>query len=415
MAGPIDVTLLERCLTEIILRHEIWRTTYDTRNGQPFQVVHPAPDSVPLRPIDLRSLAGVRRESETERIITEMVREPFALQGGPLLRARLIRTRDFEHRLALCAHLSVIDGVSVYQVFPGELAALYHAFRLQRSSPLGPLAVQFGDYAYWQRQWLQGAEKARQVAYWRQQLSGALPRLAWPTDRIRPHKETFRGRIRPFLLPAVHEVAVRELSHREGATLFMTLASVFAALLHRYTQQDDIIIGTLSPAGRKRAEGQRLLGYFLNPVALRFGLTGNLTFRDLLRQTQRLTLEAISNDDVPLEFLARELKTEPDPSRHPFFTVGISLQPPTPPLDLEWSVTSMDVDSGGAPWDLYLVLIDRPGRMMGRVQYNPDLFEEETITQMLQDFQRLTENACANPSMRLSEFTSVSGRNQRRR
>jgi hypothetical protein len=414
MAGSIDVVLLERCLTEIIRRHEIWRTTYDTRNGRPVQVVHPAPDSVSLRPIDLRSLAGVRRENEAERIMTEMLQQPFDLQEGPLLRARLIRTRDFEYRLAICAHLSVVDGVSVYQVFPTELAALYHAFSFHRSSPLGKLAVQFGDYAYWQRQWLQGEERARQVAYWRQQLGGSLPVLAWPTDRIRPLKETFRGTIRTFFLPAVHEVAARELSHREGVTLFMTLASVFTALLQCYTRQDDIIVGTLSPAGRKRAEVQGLLGYFLNPVGLRFALAKNPTFRELLQQAQRLTFEAISNDDVPLEFLAQELGTEPKPGRHPFFTVGISLQPPMPALDLEWCVTSMDVDSGGAWWDLYLVFIDRPGRMMGRVQYNPDLFEDQTITQMLEDFQSLLENASANPGKRLSDFAFLSGRGQRR-
>jgi hypothetical protein len=405
LAGPIDVGLLERCLAEIIRRHEIWRTTYDTRNGQPVQVVHGAPDSLPLRSIDLRSLAGVRQENETERIATEMVQQRFDLQAGPLLRARLIRTRDFEHRLVLCAHLSVVDGVSVYQVFPAEIAALYKGFRVQRPSLIANPAVQFGDYAYWQREWLQEEEKAKQVAYWRQQLGGPLPFLAWPTDRKRPSKETFRGTIRPFSLPSVHEVAARELSHREGVTLFMTLASVFTALLHCYARQDDIIIGTLSPAGRKRAEVQGLLGYFLNPVALRFDLTGSPTFRELLRQAQRLTLEAISNDDVPLEFLAREFRTTPDPSRHPFFTVGISLQPQMPQLDVEWSVTSMDVGSGGAPWDLYLVFIDRPGRMIGRVQYNPDLFEDQTITQMLEDFQRLLESACGNPGMRLSEFT----------
>jgi hypothetical protein len=415
MAGAVDVAILEHSLTEIIRRHEIWRTTFDTRNGRPVQVVHPAPDSLPLRPVDLRSLAGVvRRESETERIMTEMVQQPFDLEEGPLVRARLIRTRDFELRLVMCAHLSVVDGVSVYQVFPAELAALYQAFSLQRSSPLSSLAVQFGDYAYWQRQWVHGEEKDKQVAYWRQQLGGSLPILAWPADHNRPSKETFRGTIRPFVLPAVHEVAARGLSHREGATLFMTLASVFTALLHCYTQQDDIVVGTLSPAGRKRTEVQGLLGYFLNPVALRFGLTGNPSFRELLRQAQRLTLEAISNDDVPLAFLAREFGREPDPSRHPFFTVGISLQPPTPVLDLEWSVTSMDVGSGGAPWDLYLVFIDRPGRMMGRVQYNPDLFEEQTITQMLEDFQRVLETAGAAPGTRLSEFNLVCGRSLRR-
>jgi non-ribosomal peptide synthetase component F len=154
---------------------------------------------------------------------------------------------------------------------------------------------------------------------------------------------------------------VKELSQREAVTLFMTLLAAFVALLHCYTEQDEIVVGTLSPAGRKRSEVARLLGYFLNPVALRFDLSSDPTFRDLLLQAQRLTLEAISNDDVPIEFLAQELKPKPGPCHNPFFNVAISLQPPMPPLDLEWKVTSMDVEGSGSPWDLYIAFIDAPG------------------------------------------------------
>jgi hypothetical protein len=397
MAGALEVPVLERCLAEIIRRHEIWRTSYDTRDAWPVQKVHSPPDTVPLRPIDLRSLPGTRGDTEAELIISEIVREPFNLTEGRLLRARLLRMRDFEYRLVLCAHLSIVDGVSVYQVFPSELAALYRAFAAGRSSPLCSLAVQFGDYAYWQRQWLQGAEQARQLSYWRQQLRGELPVLAWPPRR--PDRETYRGKIRHFVLPAQRNLEARELSHSQGVTLFMVIAATFAALLSRYSRHEDVILGTLSPAGRKRSEVEGLLGYFLNPVALRFDLTGNPVFRDLLRQTQKLTLEAISHDDVPLEQVAHEVG-----ATHPLFTAAVSLQPPMPKLGLEWSVTSMDVDSGGSPWSLYLVFIDRPGPMIGRVQYNPDMFEETAINWMLEDFQRLLEDVCARPDKRLDEL-----------
>jgi hypothetical protein len=315
---------------------------------------------------------------------------------------------DFEYRLFLCAHLSIVDGVSVYQVFPSELAVLYNAYSSGRSSPLRNLAVQFGDYAYWQRQWLQGEELSRQVAYWSKQLAGELPVLNWPNDRDRPPKEMFRGTISPFSMPRQLGDAVKALSQKEGVTLFTTLLAAFATLLYCYTQQEDIIVGTLSPSGRKRTEVQKLLGYFLNPVAIRFDLTGNPTFRELLRQGQRLILEAISNDDVPLEFLAQELKIEPDPSRNLFFPVGISLQPPMPQLDLEWSVTSMDIESGGTPWDLYLAFIDRPGGMMGRVQFNTDLFEAETISRMLEHLQRLLERVSTDPAQHISEVKFLS-------
>src|SRR5262249_36021596 len=155
---------------------------------------------------------------------------------------------------------------------------------------------------------------------------------------------------RAYTFPQEVVESVEALSRSEGVTLFMALLAAFVALLHGYTKQDDIIVGTPSPAGRKRAEVQKLLGYFLNPVALRFDLTGKPSFRQLLRQAQRLTLEALANDDVPLEVLCRELRLNPDPSRNPFFTVAMSLQPPMPRIDLPWSVTSMDIESGGTPW-----------------------------------------------------------------
>jgi aspartate racemase len=409
MAGPLDISILERCMAEIIRRHEIWRTSYDSTNGQPTQKVHPAQDAFPLRPIDLRSLPGARGEAEADRIIGDLVRQPFDLTEGPLLRARLLRIRDYDYRLSLCAHLSVVDGVSVYRVFPSELAVLYHAFSAQRPSPLLNLPVQFGDYAYWQRH-LHDEEQANQRSYWRQQLGGELPVLAWPAGRPRSSRETFRGRIRPFLLPAACNSAAREVSHREGVTLFMTLAATFAALLYQYARQQDIIVGALSPAGRKKSEVEGLLGHFLNPVALRFDLSGNPTFRELLRQAQKLTLEAIANDDVPLEHVAQEIG-----ANRPLFTAAVSLQPPTPQLDLKWSVTSMDVDSGGSPWNLYLAFIDRPGEMMARVQYNPSLFEEETIGRMLQDFQFMLESVCTWPGKRLNEFSFMSALEHRER
>ena len=404
MSGPLDVRVLERSLTEIIRRHEIWRTSYEARDGRMLQIVHPAPTDFPLPVIDLRGLPAAKQEMEVQHHIGEAVRQRFDLTNGPLLRARLVTLGPFEHRLYIIAHLSIVDGVSVYQVFPSELAALYSGYTSAHPSPLPSPAIQFGDYASWQRQWLQGEELDKQVAYWRKQLAGEIPTLRWPIDRLPLTKRTFRGAIRPFVLSQPLGKAVKELSHREAVTQFMTLLAAFVALLHCYTQQDEIVVGTLSPAGRKRSEVTKLLGYFLNPVALRLDLTSNPTFRELLRQTQRLTLEAISNDDVPIEFLAQELKLKRDLSHNPFFNVAISLQPPMPALDLEWTVTSMDIEGSGSPWDLYIAFIDRPEQMMGRVQYNPDLFEGETISRMLQHYQRLLESVCASPVKRLSEL-----------
>jgi hypothetical protein len=407
MAEELDVPVLERSFTEVIRRHEIWRTSYQAANGIPLQLVHTPSGEIRLPVIDLRSLPSTaRREAEAERIVGEMVRQPFNLKEGPLVRAKMLRIEDVEYRLFLCAHLSIVDGVSVYQVFPAELSALYRAYRAGQPSPLPEIEVQFGDYAYWQRRRPQESLSS-QIDYWRKQLAPPLPVLSWPADQERPRQETFRGAIRAHVFPKSLSEAVKALGQREGVTLFMVLVAALTALLHSYTQQEDIIVGTPSPAGRKRSEVQKLLGYFLNPVALRFALAGNPSFRELLQQTQRVTLEAISNDDVPLEILAQELKLERDLSRNPFFTVAVSLQPATPQLPCPWSVTTMDIESGGAPWDLYLAFIERPSGIMGRAQYNPDLFEIEIIEQVWEHLRCLLETVSTNPAARLSEISTL--------
>lgn len=396
-SGPLDVAVLERSLAEIIRRHEIWRTSYDTVNGTPVQVIHPAPSSFPLPVVDLRGIPAEKLEEEALRLATEEAHCRFDLRQGPLLRAILMRTGDTDYRLSMVAHLSIVDGVSVYQVFPSELAAVYAAFSVGKPSPLPEPAIQFADYAYWQRQWLRDDELARQLTYWRKQLAGELPVLQWPTDRPRPAVQTYRGAIQPFTLRRPLTNALKELSRRAGVTLFTTLVASFSSLLYCYTREVDLVIGTLSPAGRKRSEVQAMLGYFLNPVALRIDLAGDPSFRELLLRAQKVIAGAISYDDLPIEVLATELRLKPDPSRNPFFTVAVSLQPQTPDEPSGWRVTSMDAESGGAMWDLYLAFIDRVGGMIGRVQYNPDLFESATITHMLQDLQIVMNAITADP------------------
>ena len=396
MAGPLNVAALEASLTEIIRRHEAWRTTFEPRRGRPVQVVHPAePIKIPV--LDLRALPKDDREPEAIRKVAESARRPFDLAHGPLLRPTLVTKNETEHILFLIAHQIIIDGMSAYQIFPSELAAIYKAFSSGKPSPLPELPVQFSDFTYWQREWLQGDVFQKQVDYWRTQLAAGLPPLNWPCERPRPESRTFRGAFQPFTVCDHLAVVLRELSRREGGTLFTTLLAGFATLLHSYTGQEGIVIGTLAPAGRKRTEVQNLLGYFLNPVALRINFGNDPTFRDLLQQARIAVSDAISHDDVPIGLLARELTPKNDSSRSPFFTVAISLQPPTPDLDLDWSVTSMDVESGGASWDLYLAFIDRPTGMIGRAQYNPDLFDRRTITAMVDDLQRMLETVALNP------------------
>src|SRR5438445_9198563 len=400
--GPLDVEILERSFTEIIRRHEIWRTTYAIRHGKGVQVVHPAPERFRLQLVDLRSMPADRRSAEAHRLGSEEARRPFDMQQGPLVRATLIQFHETEHRLCLIVHQSILDGVSVYQVLLRELAALYEAFYTGKPSPLPDQPIQFGDFASWQRGWLKGQVLEREMVYWKKQLAGELPALAWPTERPRPATESFRGSIEPFTFPESLSSAVRALSQQWESTLFVVLLTGFIGLLYNYTLQDDIIVGTVSPAGRKRSEAQKLMGYFLNPVPLRFHLAGAETFHDLLHKVQDVVSGAISHDDVPFEYLVRELQPKADPSRNPFFTVAASLEPPLADVGPQWSLTPMDVESGGARWDLYFVWDDRPTGMIGRVQYNPDLFQRETVGSMVRDFQLLLARVVLDPGLKIA-------------
>ena len=402
--GALDIDALEQAFTEVIRRHEIWRTTYTTVNGTAVQVVHPAPEHIPIPFIDQRTVPEHRRLADTVRLISENARRPFDMEKGPLVRASLVRFYDGEFRLYLIVHQSVLDGVSVYQVLLTELSALYDAFSTGKPLPLTEPSIQFGDYAYWQRQNLQGETLQRQLTYWRTQLCGDLPALAWPTTKPRPAKQSFRGAIQPFAFPKAVGDRAKSLSQQMGVTLFTTLLAAFVVLLHIYTKQVDFIVGTVSPVGRKRSEVQNLIGYFLNPVALRFWIGDGPTFQDLLFRVQEVVAGALTHDDVPFEYLAEELQPSSDPSRNPFFTVAASLEPPLADVGPHWSLTPMDVESGGARWDLYFVWDNRPSGMIGRVQYNPDLFECEEITSLIADFQEVLEKLASNPGEKVSNL-----------
>lgn len=402
--GPLDPLVLEKCLIEILRRHESWRTTFDVQDGQPVQIIHRTPDSFPLPVIDLRALPGDERDQAAQRAARQDVERPFDLREGPLIRGTLVRLDDEEYRLYMAVHQIIIDGVTAYHILLPELAAIYEAFSTGKPSPLPELPVQYADVSCWQRKWLRG-ELQTQLAYWRKQLSGELPALQWPTDHPRPARQTFRGTFRPFSLPQGLSRAVNEFSQREGVTLFVTLLSGFFVLLHCYTNQRDIAIGTVSPAGRKRVEAQQLLGYFLNPLPLRLDLSGDPTVRELLLRVQKVSVGALSYDDVPFETLVETLQPRSDPSRNPFFQVAASLEPSMPNVDASWSLTPMDINNGGGRWDVYLVWDDRPTGIIGRVQYNPDLLEPSTITQMLKHQEILLQQITVDPHQRLSQLT----------
>jgi len=404
---PLEVALLEQSLTEITRRHEIWRTSYDVRNGHLVQVIHPAVREMRLPVVDLRGFPEETLEEEVLRLATEETGHRFDLSRGPLLRAILMKTGEADYRLSVVAHLSIVDGISVYQLFPSELAALYEAFASGKPSPLPQLSLQYADYAYWQRQWLRDEELAKQLTYWRKQLSGKLPVLHWPAERPRPAVRTYRGAILSFGLSRPLTDSLKELTRREGVTLFTTLLASFAGLIYCYTSKVDLVIGTPSPSGRKRSEFQALLGYFLNPVALRIDLQDDPSLRELLHRAQKVIAEAISYDDLPIEVLEKELQHKPDSVHNPLCALAISLQPTSPDEATGWHITSMDAESGGSPWDLYLAFINKADGMIGRVQYNPDLFTTSTISQLLRDLQKMMQAIVSDPCQHISKLPQV--------
>ncbi|MBV9341060.1 MAG: non-ribosomal peptide synthetase, partial [Acidobacteria bacterium] len=368
---------------------EIWRTTFEVINSIPFQFIQPHSDSCRLSFSDLRTVAEADRERQALELATADARPAFNLNVEAPLRARLVTLRDDEHRLFLTAHQIIVDGSTVFDIFPRELTALYESFASGRTSPLPELPCQYRDFCVWQLDKRVPQAFETQIAYWREQLRGELQTLNWPKDRTRPARQSFRGGIFPFQFPRSLTESLKAVSRREGVTLFMTLLAGLVAFLHLQTGQSDIVSGTLGPSGRKRPEFQNLIGYFLNPVLLRMDVSAHPTFRSLLHQARRVVIGAISNDDVSFDVVAEQLRIDRETARRLLFTIALSLAPPTAKLPAGWEMTYMDVESGGSRWDLYVEVSDRPEGMIGRAQYNSDLFSRDQIDRLLREFQIL--------------------------
>ncbi|MCP4661375.1 MAG: non-ribosomal peptide synthetase, partial [bacterium] len=322
LKGKLRVAALERAIDEIVRRHESLRTTFAFQDGEPVQrIAPPAPFRLPV--VDLSRLADAERRVEAEALLHADATTPFDLEHGPLFRATLLRLDASGYVLVQNMHHVISDGWSI-GVFFRELGTLVAAFSAGRPSPLPPLPIQYADYAIWQRERLSGEFLERQLGYWKEQLGGRLPTLELPADRPRPRFQTHRGASVSRRLPAELSEALNALSQRHGASLFMTLLAVFNGLLHRYTGQEDLIVG--SPiAGRQRLEVEGLIGFFLNTLALRTRLEAELSFRELLERVRKVLLDATAYQEVPFEKLLEELQPERDLSRSPLFQVFFNM------------------------------------------------------------------------------------------
>jgi len=402
-SGPLNVVALERTFAEFIRRHEIWRTTFELREGQPVQVIHSPEAGFKLPLVDLRNLPELEREPEAVRIAREVACTPFDLKEGPLLRATLVKLNDSDHRLFLTFHQMIFDGVTAYHVFLPELSAIYLAFSQNQPSPLPDPAIQYADYAIWQREQLKPEVIAGQLAYWQRKLAGELPVLAWPSDQFRPALQTYRGEIQIAAMSKELLQNLKTLGREQRVSLFMILVAGLASVLHRYTGQSDIIVGTPT-AGRTLPEFEKIPGYFLNILPLRIDVSGDPTFQQLLLRVRETVLGALSNSDVPLTQLVQTIRPAPYPARNPFFQAAISIEPLIHSVDSGWSATQSDIATGASKLDLYIDVDERPEGVVGPVTYNPDVFDADAIRRLIQHWRTLLEAAVANPDRAVSKL-----------
>ena len=411
LGGPLNIGALEQSLNEIVRRHEILRTVFAERDDTPIQIVQPA-QHVGLPVIDLTAYSKTQAESEIELFIETETARPFSLEDGPLLRATLLKLADDDHGFFLAIHHIVTDGWSM-DIFMSELLTLYEAFAAGEPSPLSELPLQYGDFAAWQRESITGETLAAQLAYWKRQLGGGLPVLELPTDYPRPPRVTHSGADEFFDVTQNLTGKLNELSHTEGATLFMTLFAAFLTLLHRYTGQYDILLGT-AIAGRNHAQIENLIGFFINNVVLRTDLSGNPTFRELLRRVREVALGAYEHQDVPFEKLVEEIQPERDQSRQPLFQVMFNLQAAPAEAPAAHGLTITPWDFGNQTrFDLEFHLWVVPEGLAGPLIYNTDLFERATIVRMLGHFQTLLEAIAANPDALIADLPLLSKEEQR--
>ncbi len=354
--------------------------------------------------VDLAALPAAQRDGEARRLAAAEAARPFDLTRDALLRVLLLAFGPHEHVVALTLHHIAGDGWSV-GVLVGEVAALYAAFEARRPSPLPELPVQYADYAEWQRQWLSGEALAAQLGYWRRQLGDGRAASEILGDRPRPAVPSARSASQRFRLPAAEAETVRALARREGATLFMVLLAALETLVHRYTGQDDVVVG--SPiANRNVGEVEGLIGFFVNTLALRLRVDGGASFRDLVAQARSQALAAYAHQDLPFEKLVEDLAPQRDPSRNPLVQLMLVLQnAPLPPLDLTGlTLSSWEIEHRSTRFDLEVMVWEGPEGIEGPLVYARDLFDTATIARLGIHLRNLLADGAAHPDRSLAQL-----------
>lgn len=401
LCGTLDTVALRRALELVVERHEALRTVFALEGEEPMQLVYET-ITVPFDETDLRALPVAEREARVLAAATGAANAPFDLARGPLVRAALLRLAGDEHVLLLTLHHIVADGTSVGILFR-DLGELYGALVRDAAAVLAPLPIQYPDFAVWQRRMLAGGAAARKLDYWRERLR-ALPVLDMPTDRPRGASVSSAGEQREIVLPPDVVASARALARRDETTPFVTFLTAFVALLHRYTGQSDLVVGSIT-AGRDRAETENLIGLFLNTVPIRADVEGDPTFAELLARVRDSALGAISNADVPFEQIVDAAAVERDPARTPVFQAAFQLlEHVGGALRLgDVAVEPVARPKHTAKFELTLMLNAAPGGALRAVlEYNTDLYDRETADRLLGHYATLLASAVARPETHVS-------------
>ncbi len=403
LRGPLNSATLARSFDILSERHEILRTTYAIAAGQPLQMINDRP-AVRLAIATLDPLPAAAQAAAIHQHGTTFAQQPFDLEHGPLWRIQVLQLAQSDHVLLMSFHHSLVDAWSMH-ILLEDVIAIYAALAARQPLALPTPALHYADYAAWQRTWLQGAELEAQLGYWRAELAGAPQTLNLPTNHQRPPAQRFNGAMQTFDLPAPLAAALRQLSLEHGTTLYTTLLAAFAALLQRYTGQEDMLIGT-DIANRSLPETQRIPGFFVNTLALRLQPTRNLAFRDLLAQAQRMMLGAQAHQEVPFDLVVAAVQNAPDLSRNPLFQVMFAMQPEfaelprMPGLSVEW----IELPHTTAHFDLTLVMRETGQGLAGDIEYNTDLFGPETVARLTACYGELLASIADDPAQTISQL-----------
>jgi len=406
LRGELDRGALEQSFNRVVQRHEILRTTF-ALDGETLNQVIGEIKPITIRFDDLTAMPEQQRDPEARLLATLEAKEPFDLANGPLLRVSLLRLAADDHVLLLTMHHIISDGWSM-GVFMRELSASYNAFAAGREPELPELPLQYADYSIWQRKWLQGAVLDEQLQYWRGQLSGAPSLLELPANRPRPTAPTHHGTTKMFVLSKEVSQGLKTLSRAEDVTLFMMLLAGWQMLLSYHSGENDIVIGT-NVANRNRSDLEGLIGFFINQIAIRINLSANPTFRELLVRVREATLTAYAHQELPFEKVVEALNPKREPGYSPLFQVKINLV--NTPEDAV-SFTNLElrhfgVKQEGSHFDLTLSLEETGAGVLATVQYSTDLFDEQTIVDMMADYEFLLSSVVADPEVRLETLRGV--------